>query len=56
MEAVADTAVVVHHAVADAMSCHCTEVHECAGHIISFEVLEGSAPMVKHVVAGYIAK
>ena len=54
MEAVAD--MVVQHTVVDAMSRHCTEVHECTGHLFSFEVLEGSAPVVKLVVAGYIAK
>jgi len=46
----------VQHTVADAMSRHCTEVHECTGHLFSFEALEGSAPVMKHVVAGYIAK
>jgi len=38
---------VVQHTVVDAMSRHCTEVHECTRHFFSFEVLEGSAPMVK---------
>jgi len=47
--------VAVHHAVADAMSRR-TEVYECAGHLFPFEGLEGSVPMVKHVVRGYIAQ
>jgi len=35
---------------------HYTEVHECAGHLLSFDVWEGISPMVKHVVGGCKAK